>query len=80
MEDPDALPADNSLAVPDTQLHPALSQLRGQAQTILLKHVLGGVPLVQLARELDMPYPTVKSTYRRGLEKLRKELRSDEFY
>jgi len=65
--------------LPDTQLRTALSRLHGQAQTILLEHILEGKPLVQLARELDMPYPTVKAICRRALEKLRKELH-DEFY
>ena len=79
MEDPDTLSADMNLSLPGTQLHAALAQLRGHAQTILLEHILGDKSLVQLARELDMPYPTVKAIYRRALEKLRKELQ-DEFH
>ena len=80
IDDPDAFPVDAEFAVPDTQLRTALSRLRGQAQTILLEHILGDKSLVQLARELDMPYPTVKAIYSRALEKLRKELLYDEFY
>jgi len=78
-EEIDALPVEMEFALPDSQLHTVLSQLHGQVQTIVLEHILGDKSLVQLARELDMPYPTVKAIYRRALDKLRKEL-WDEFH
>ena len=78
LEDPDTLSAD-TIILPDAQLYAVVSHLRDQAQTIVLEHILADKPLVQLAQELDMPYPTVKAIYRRALEKLRKELR-DEFH
>ena len=57
----------------------AMSQLREQAQKIVLEHILQDKSLIQLARELDMPYPTVSAMYRRALDKLRKELSHNEF-
>ena len=81
LDDPDDCPAvDTDYALSETQLYTSLSQLRGEARIILLDHILQGKPLIQLARELSMPYPTIKANYRRALEKLRKELLRDEFY
>ena len=79
LEDSDAIQADSEHSLPDAQLRAVLSQLPERTQLVLLEHILGDKPLIQIARELDMPYPTVKAIYRRALEKLRKELR-DEFY
>ena len=77
LADQAATPVEADFSLVDTPLQAALSQLREQAQTILLEHILQDKPLQQIALELDMPYPTVGAIYRRALAKLRKELRDD---
>jgi DNA-directed RNA polymerase specialized sigma24 family protein len=58
----------------DSRLRQSLSCLRDVERTILLQHILQDKPLKWIADETKQPYPTVKSHYRRALEKLRKEL------
>ena len=57
-----------------TELRQGLVCLREVERSILFQHVLQDKPLKQIAEELDCPYSTVKSHYRRALEKLRKKL------
>ncbi|MCL2106419.1 MAG: sigma-70 family RNA polymerase sigma factor [Oscillospiraceae bacterium] len=74
------IPSELGFASSDDLLPRALAQLRAQSQQILLEHIVQGKPLVQLALELGLPYPTVCAIYRRALKKLREELLRDEFY
>ena len=63
----------------DIRLQRAFSGLRELERIIMTKHVLQDRPLKVIAQEMNLPYPTVKSLYRRGVEKMRKELAKDEF-
>lgn len=49
--------------------------LREKDRIILLRHIVSGETLTEIAADLQMPYVTVKSIYKRVKEKLRKELR-----
>ena len=61
----------------DMRLQQALSRLREQERLILFQYIFEEKPLKLIAEKISMPYPTVKSIYRRTLEKLRKELRKE---
>ena len=67
-------------SLPDNLLSKALAQLREQAQTIVLEHILQDKLLKRLALELGLPYPTICAIYQRALDKLRKELLRNELY
>ena len=68
-----------SSEIGDSNLQRAIDLLREQERLILTMHVLQEISLKLIADELSIPYPTVKSLYRRSLEKLRKELKKNEF-
>jgi len=68
-----------SAEIGDAKLQHAIDLLRKQERLILTMHVLQEISLKLIADELSIPYPTVKSLYRRSLEKLRKELKKNEF-
>ena len=63
----------------DARLRQGLSSLRDVERAVLISHVLQDKPLKKIAVEMEVPYPTVKSHYRRAIEKLRKELNENEF-
>jgi len=63
----------------DSRLQKAFSALRDIERSVLVQHLLQDRTLKLIALEMSMPYPTVKSLYRRSLEKLREELMKDEF-
>jgi len=65
--------------VDDVRLLQALSVLHKRERTVLIQHVLQGRSLKAIATEADMPYPTVKSLYRRAIQKIRKEWMEYEF-
>jgi len=62
-----------------SRLRQSLSCLRDVEQSVLLQYILRDKSLKRIAEETGMPYPTVKSHYRRALDKLRKELSENEF-
>ena len=58
----------------DIRLQQALAGLRENERSILMQHVIHDRKLKEIAENIDAPYATVKSLYRRTLKKLRKEL------
>jgi RNA polymerase sigma factor (sigma-70 family) len=74
--DPDTL-YENEIS--DERLRLAIARLHEREQCILIQHAVNGNSLIRIAEEMAIPYPTVKSIYRRTLEKIRKELLNDEF-
>jgi RNA polymerase sigma factor (sigma-70 family) len=61
--------------IEDVRLQRALSGLRENERIILMQHVIHDLKLKEIAEAMGTPYATVKSLYRRTLEKLRKELK-----
>ena len=68
-----------SCEIENTRLHEAFFQLKELEQKILVMHIFQDKQLKQIALELSIPYSTIKSLYRRSLNKLRKELEKNEF-
>lgn len=61
------------------RLRRALSALCDLERYVLIEHILQDRTLKAIAFSVGVPYPTVKSIYRRVLKRLRKELMKDEF-
>lgn len=51
--------------------------LREKDRIILLRHTVNGETLTEIAADLQMPYVTVKTIYKRVKEKLRKGFRNE---
>lgn len=61
------------------QLGQAIEKLKERDRIILFKRAIDQKSFVEIAEELNINYVTVKASFRRTLEKLRKELEKNDF-
>lgn len=66
--------------ISDQYLCQALEKLKERDRTVVLKRAVSGESFLEIATDIGIPYVNVKAIYRRSLEKLRKEMRKNEFY